>query len=105
MEYQLYKLKYEVLEWQMKNLISYFDIPVIILIIYLAVLKWKKQNLYYKERKEQLEINELKGIFYTNESNSLRISDRYTKAILLLIIVCGILAICLRLNGSMPNIF
>lgn len=89
----------------MKNLISYFDIPVIILLIYLAVLKWKKQNFYYKERKEQLEINESKGIFDTNESNSLRISDQFTKAILLLIIVCGTLAICFRLNGSMPNIF
>lgn len=89
----------------MKNLISYFDIPIIILVIYLAIIKWKKQNIYYEGCKEQLEINESKGIFDTNGSNSLRISDRYTKAILLLIIVCGILAIYNRLNGNMPNIF
>lgn len=90
---------------KMKNLISYFDIPIIILVIYLAIIKWKKQNIYYEGCKEQLEINESKGIFDTNGSNSLRISDRYTKAILLLIIVCGILAIYNRLNGNMPNIF
>ncbi len=89
----------------MKSLINYFDIPVIILIIYLAVLKWKKQNIYYQKCKEQLEVNESKGIFNSAESNSLRISNRYSKTILLLIIVCGILAIYFRLNGSMPNVF
>lgn len=89
----------------MKSLINYFDIPIIIFVIYLTVLKWKKQNAYYKERKKQLEANEANGIFNSAESNSLRISDRYVKTILLLIIVCGILAVYFRLNGSMPNVF
>lgn len=89
----------------MKNLISYFDIPIIILVIYIAVLHWKKQSIYYRERKEQLEINESKGIYNSAESNSLRLSDRYTKSVLLLIIVVGVLAVYNRLNGNMPNIF
>ncbi len=89
----------------MKNLINYFDIPIIILVIYLAVLKWKKKNLYYKEYKEQLEIYKSKGIIDKNKQYSLRISEQNTKTILLLIIVCGILAIYFRLNGNMPNIF
>lgn len=89
----------------MKNIISYFDIPIIILIIYLAALQWKKQNKYYKERKEQLNLKRSNGIFDMVESNSIRISEQKIKYILLLIIGCGILAIYFRLNGSMPNIF
>jgi hypothetical protein len=89
----------------MNSLISYYDIPVIILVIYLAVLHWKKQNMYYKEREEEIEFNESRGISNSLESNSLRISDKYTKTLLLLIIVCGIIAIYNRINGNMPNIF
>lgn len=89
----------------MKNIISYFDIPIIILIIYLSALQWKKQNKYYKERKEQLKLKKSNEIFDMNESNSIRISEQKIKYILLLIIGCGILAIYFRLNGNMPNIF
>jgi len=89
----------------MNSLISYYDIPVIILVIYLAVLHWKKQNMYYKEREEEIEFNESRGISNSLESNSLRISDKYTKTLLLLIIVCGIIAIYNRINGNMPNVF
>ena len=69
------------------------------------MLRWKKQNEHYKECKRQIEINESKGIFDDNKSNSIRLSDRYTKSILLLIIGCGILAVYNRLIGNMPNIF
>ena len=89
----------------MNILISYYDIPVIIIVIYLAVLHWKKQNMYYKEREEEIELNESRVISNSLESNSLRISDKYTKTLLLLIIVCGIIAIYNRINGNMPNIF
>ena len=89
----------------MNSLISYYDIPVIILVIYLAVLHWKKQNMYYKEREEEIEFNESRGISNSLESNSLRISDKYTKTLLLLIIVCGIIAIYNRINGNISIIF
>lgn len=89
----------------MKKLISYYDIPVIILAIYLAVMKWKKENAYYKERRRQLDIRKWTGTFDLNESNSLRLTEKYTKELLLLVIVGGVLAIYFRLNSDMPNIF
>lgn len=89
----------------MKKLISYCDIPVMILAIYLAVMKWKKENAYYKERRRQLEIDESIGIFNSAESRALRLSEQYTKKLLLLVIVGGVLAIYFRLNSDMPNIF
>lgn len=89
----------------MKEILSYYDIPLILLVIYIAILRWKKQNEYYKECKREIEINESKGIFDNSKSNSIRLSDKYTKSTLLLIIGCGVLGVYNRLNGNMPNVF
>lgn len=39
----------------MKNLISFFDIPIVIIVMFIVILLLKRFNVIYKKNEEQLE--------------------------------------------------
>lgn len=88
----------------MKNLISFFDIPIVIIVMFIVILLLKRFNVIYKKNEEQLEKEILMEYKKPIDRFALRLQERNTISILLFIVV-GIIIIYNRLNGTMPNIF
>ena len=92
-------------ERKLKNLISYFDIPIVIILMFIDILVLKRFNAVHKIEEEQLEKEILLKSKKPIDRFALRLQERNTISILLLAIVVGIVIIYNRINGNMPNIF
>lgn len=89
----------------MKSLISFFDIPIVIIVMFIVILLLKRFNVIHKKNEEQLEKEILMEFKKPIDRFALRLQERNTISILLLFIVVGIIIIYNRLIGNMPNIF
>lgn len=89
----------------LKDLVSYFDIPIVIILMVIDILLLKRFNVVHKVEEEQLEKEILLKSKKTIDRFALRLQERNTISILLLAIVVGVVIIYNRIIGNMPNIF
>ena len=79
----------------MKEILSYWDISLGLIVIGLGIFKWHKYEIYRKKRDDRM-LREGKWVF--SKDDSLEYS------MCMLLIVIGIIFIYNRLRGNLPNI-
>ena len=79
----------------MKEILSYWDISLGLIVIGLGIFKWHKYETYRKKRDDRM-LREGKWVFSKDDS--------FEYSMCMLLIVIGIIFIYNRLRGNLPNI-
>ncbi|MEE0185238.1 MAG: hypothetical protein U0I40_02170 [Oscillospiraceae bacterium] len=79
----------------MKEILSYWDISLGLIVIGLGIFKWHKYEIYRKKRDDRM-LREGKWVFSKDDS--------FEYSMCMLLIVIGIIFIYNRLRGNLPNI-
>ena len=89
----------------MKEILSYLDIPIIVIIIYISIIYWKKCNRKFEDEELNIEIDRKTCEYEEWKEHSLRIRHRTTMTIISIVIFFCLFTIYMRIFGDLPNIF